>query len=56
MHSYHLNFETLDNECCKFLLEKVLTESIKRKANIEVAFEKFSLLRIFQPRQAAHEN
>jgi hypothetical protein len=25
-------------------------------ANIEIAFEKISLLRIFQPRQAAHEN
>jgi len=25
-------------------------------ANIEIAFEKFSLLRIFQPGQAAHEN
>jgi len=24
--------------------------------NIVIAFEKFSLLRIFQPRQAAHEN
>jgi len=25
-------------------------------ANIEIAFEKSSLLRIFQPGQAAHEN
>jgi hypothetical protein len=25
-------------------------------ANIEIAFEKFSLLRIFQPGQADHEN
>jgi hypothetical protein len=25
-------------------------------ANIEIAFEKFLLLRIFQPGQAAHEN
>jgi hypothetical protein len=25
-------------------------------ANIEIAFENFSLLRIFQPGQAAHEN
>jgi hypothetical protein len=25
-------------------------------ANIEITFEKFSLLRIFQPEQAAHEN
>ena len=24
--------------------------------NIEIAFEKFSLLRIFQPGQVAHEN
>jgi hypothetical protein len=24
--------------------------------NIEIAFETFSLLRIFQPRQAAHKN
>jgi hypothetical protein len=40
----------------QILLEKILTESIKWMANIEIAFEKFSLLRIFQPRQAAHEN
>jgi hypothetical protein len=58
MHAYHLNFETLDNEFCK---EKILAESIKWKANlkwpkIEIAFENFLLLRIFQPGQAAHEN
>jgi hypothetical protein len=40
---------------------KILTESIKvesqlEMAKIEITFENFSLLRICQPGQAAHEN
>jgi hypothetical protein len=40
---------------------EISAKSIKWKANlkwpkIEIAFEKFSFLRIFQPGQAAHEN
>jgi len=58
MHSYHLNFEILDNEFCKFHKRKFWR---KWKANlkwrkIEIACENFSFLIIFQPRQAACEN
>jgi hypothetical protein len=60
MHAYHLNFETLDNEFCKFHMRKIPTESIKWKANlkwpkIKIAVEIFLFLRIYQPGQAAHE-
>jgi hypothetical protein len=60
MHAYHLNFETFDNEFCKFHMRKIPTESIKWTANlkwpkIKIAVEKFSFWRIYQPGQAAHE-
>ena len=60
MHAYHLNFETLDNEFANFIRENSggihQVEGQLEMARIEIAFEKFSLLRIFQPGQAAHKN
>jgi len=60
MHAYHLNFETLDNGFWNLIRENSggihQEEGQLEMAKIEIAFENFSLLRIFQPGQAAHEN
>ena len=48
MHAYHLNFETLDNEFCKFHKRKFWrnpsSEGQLEMAKVEIAFENFSLL------------
>ena len=61
MHAYHLNFETLDNSLENYFIRENSNgihqmEGQLEIGKIEFAFEKFSLLRIFNPRQAAHKN
>jgi hypothetical protein len=60
MHAYHLNFEKLDMSFANLIRENSneihQVEGQLEMAKIEIAFENFSLLRIFQPGQATHEN
>jgi hypothetical protein len=59
MYAYHL--WDIEQWVLQISLQKIPMESIKWKVNlkwpkIEIVFENFSFLRIFQPGQAVHEN